>query len=193
MQKVLIFSVTAGTGHNAVANALKQKLTDMGKTVKIVDTFIDYDKEFKQWFVNDGYLFASSLLPHIFNKFFEHYEKANPNKSDTGTTQNFLRELAPKFLKKIYSYKPDVILCTHFYPAIIITNLKKAFPINAKVISILTDYVVHPFWESSIGVDYILTPSESSTDTLLYKGFKPEQIKCLGYPSLLYTYDAADD
>ena len=182
MQKILIFSVTAGTGHNAVANALKQKLTEMGKTVKIVDTFKEYDKKFKQLLVNDGYLVASTLLPHIFNKFFEHYEKADPNKRDMGSTQNFLKELAPKMLKTIYSFKPDVILCTHFYPGIIITNLRKAFPINAKVISLLTDYVVHPFWESSIGIDYIITPSESLTDTLIYKGFKPEQIKCLGYP-----------
>lgn len=182
MQKILIFSVTAGTGHNAVANALKQKLTDMGKTVKIVDIFKEYDKKIKQVLINNGYLFASTIVPHIYNIFFEYYEKADPNKRDSGSTQIFLKELAPKILKTIYSFKPDVILCSHFYPGIIITNLKKAFPINAKVISLVTDYVVHPFWESNIGIDYIITPSENLTDTLIYKGFKPQQIKCLGYP-----------
>lgn len=182
MQKVLIFSVTAGTGHNAVANVLKQQLTKMGKTVKIADLFIDYNKKFKQFLVNDGYLLMVNNFPTIFNTFFEHFENADPNKRDVGSTQNFLRELAPHVLKTIYDFKPDVIISTHFYPGIVITNLRKAFPINAKVISVLTDFVVHPFWESNVGIDYILTPTPDATETLLYKGFKSEQIKCFGYP-----------
>ena len=182
MQKILIFTVTAGNGHNAVANALKQKLIDEGKTVKIVDLFKEYDTKLKHLIINDGYLFLSTQLTNVYNNFFEYYSNINPNRRDSGATQDFLKGLSAKTLKTIYSYRPDVILCTHLYPAIIITNLKKAFPINAKVIAFLTDYIVHPFWESTIGIDYIITPSEHLTDTLLYKGFSLDQIKCLGYP-----------
>ncbi len=184
MQKVLILTVTAGTGHNAVANALKQKLTEQNKIVKVVDIFKEYDEKLKAFLMDNGYFLISTLMPSIYNMFFYGYANANPNHRYSGMTQDFLKSITPKVLKTIYSFKPDIILCSHFYPPIVVTNLKNAFPIDAKVVAFITDYVVHPFWESSIGLDYVVTPSECLTDNLLYKGFKKKQIKPLGYPIL---------
>lgn len=56
MKKVLILTVTAGEGHNSVANSLKSKFESYGDVkVKILDIFKEYSSKTKVFFIDDGY------------------------------------------------------------------------------------------------------------------------------------------
>lgn len=183
MKKILIITVTAGEGHNSISKALVNKLSQNPENeVKLVDLYKDFSTKFKVNMVNDGYLLACKLVPNIYNIIYRQLQKLKPENRDKSIVQGSVRKETPKILNCIYSFKPDVIIMTHFYPSIIITNLKKYYPINAKTISILTDYCVHPFWECAIGVDNMITPSEDYHKILLKKGYKEEQLLSLGLP-----------
>ena len=60
--------------------------------------------------------------------------------------------------------------------------MRKKYEIKAKVVSILFDYTVHPFFECANGVDFMFTPDSSFNDILIKKGYREEQLKDLGLP-----------
>ena len=183
MRKYLIITVTAGEGHNSMAKALREKLEqDKNNIVKVIDIFKAYGKPGKVFFINDGYLSACKYALPIYNMVFRNMQLLNPNEKNKSVAQSWLEYETPLLINDIYSFQPDVIIGTHFYSGIMITNLKKRFTIPAKVVSLLTDYTVHPFHECATSIDYLITPTEYLHPQLEFKGYKKEQLVPLGIP-----------
>lgn len=183
MKKVLLLTVTAGEGHNSVAKALKDKFESYENVeVKMVDIFKSYSSKAKVFFIDDAYRAACKYALEPYNYVYRILQKRDPAKRETMAAQGTVLKETPYILKEIAEYKPDLIVCSHFYGAIALTNLRKFYNIEAKIGAILTDYCVHPFWEGTIGIDYIFTPCEDVEEKLISKGFKKHQIVCLGLP-----------
>lgn len=183
MRKYLIITVTAGEGHNSMARSLKEKLEKEPDTeVKVIDIFKSYGKPGKVYFINDGYFAACKYALPIYNMVFRAMQMASVDDKNNTVAQNWLYYETPLLLNDIYEFQPDVIIGTHFYSGIMITNLKKKYNIPAKVISLLTDYTVHPFHECATGIDYLITPTEMLHYQLKQKGYKEEQLLPLGIP-----------
>ena len=181
MKKILILTVTAGEGHNSIAKAIENELIDKCE-VRVVDLFKTFSTKTKARFINNGYMWACRNFPNTYNLFFRILQKRNPNRRETSFAQSTIKKETPKLDNLVKEYCPDVIICTHFYPAIILTNLRKKQTISAKVVSILTDYTVHPFHECANGVDYMITPAKFLHEILIRKGYKEEQLKNIGLP-----------
>lgn len=177
MKKFLIFTVTAGNGHNSAANAVKEQLEKQGAEVKVVDLLHEFCKSKSFiWVQETGYGIAVKYLTRVYNWFFRHYQKADPKKYYKSPVQSGLYKFYDKVLKLIYSYKPDSIFCSHFLPAIMISNLRKIYPIPATTFAVVTDHTICPFWEAATGIDYLLIPSEKYIPTMIKKGYKKEQL-----------------
>lgn len=177
MKKYLIFTITAGNGHNSAANAVKESLEKSGAEVKVVDLLHEFcDNKTYVWVQAEGYGLAVQYFPKTYNAFFRHYQKSDPKKFYKSPVQAGLLSMYDKLLKLINDYKPDAIYCSHFLPCVMITNLRKLYPIPAKVYSFVFDYAVCPFWEAATGIDYLLVPNESYYPTMIAKGFKREQL-----------------
>lgn len=177
MKKYLILTVTAGNGHNSAANAVKESLEKQGAEAMVVDLLHEYcDNKTFIWIQEKGYALACQYLVGIFNAFFRHYQKSDPKKYYKSPVQPGILKLYDKLLKLINEYKPDAIYCSHFLPCVMITNLRKIYPIPAKVYSFVFDYAVCPFWEAATGIDHLLVPNESYYPTMISKGFKREQL-----------------
>lgn len=186
MKKVLILSVTAGNGHNACARSMKNKLEELAGEeveVKIVDTLKTYSTPLNFWIADGGYNLAVSKLLPIFNFFYDHYRKLSPDKRWKGGAQAVAKSCVGGLLKEILSFRPDAIYCTHFYPAIALTDLKLVYKLPCKIVTSNLDYVNSPYWESAIGSDYFIIPNEDFIDEFLAEGFKREQLLPLGLPS----------
>ena len=183
MKKYLLLTVTAGEGHNSVTNAIKDKLSENpNNTVKVIDIFKSYGKPGKVALINDGYICACKYALPLYNMVYKSLEKKGPENKNFNAAQTWIDYETPQLLKDIYLYEPDVIICSHFYGGIIITNLRKKYPIPAKVVAVLTDYTVHPYWDASTGIDYLITPTDTLHERLIFKGFKPEQLIPSGIP-----------
>lgn len=182
-KRILLITVTAGEGHNSINKAVLNKLAQNPENeIRSLDLFKEYSSKFKTWIINDGYLMACKYLPTIYNACYKQLLKAKPEKKDSSVSQLSIKKEMPKLLKTIYEFKPDVIVTPHFFPAIALTNLRKVYPIPAKIITILTDFTVHPFWEAATGIEYLVTPTNLYDDILISKGFKKEQLLNFGLP-----------
>lgn len=70
MKRFLIFTVTAGNGHNSAANAVKEELERQGAEVKVVDLLHEFckNKAFI-WVQAEGYGLACQYAHKLYNAF----------------------------------------------------------------------------------------------------------------------------
>ncbi len=77
--------------------------------------------------------------------------------------------------------KPDYIISTHFLPSVIVSSLKARDKLNAKLITVVTDFGVHPFWITDF-TDIYVAASAPTVKQLEFKGVKPILIREWGIP-----------
>lgn len=183
MKKILILTITAGNGHNACAKGIKNKLENLGGAeVKIIDMLKVCSTKLSAWVADKGYCLSVSKILPIYNMFYNSYRKAKPEDRYSCGSQQTILTAINGVMREILSFEPDVIYCTHYYCAMAITNLRLVYNLPCKAIVSSLDYVLSPFWESCIGVDYFTLPNEDFFEECLYKGFRKEQLLPLGIP-----------
>ncbi len=179
--KLLILSMTVGEGHNSIAKSVADEIEKMGVETKIVQLFgFDQARVEKE---NKKYLWACKHIPQLYNFVWNCIRNKNPNRK----AKMFKRSLKPciEYISEVIEReKPDGILCTHYYASIVLSLLKeeKRLKNNIVTATVLSDFCVHPYWEFSSNVDYIIAPTDDVIPVLLNKNYKQEQIKVLGFP-----------
>lgn len=183
MKKILILTVTAGNAHNACARTMKEEIertTDA--EVRIVDHFRAFSTKRQTWIMDKGYNIAVGKLRPIYNSFYNRYKKLDPAARYRNTTQNACIETTGGLLQYLLEFQPDAIFCTNYACAIALADLRLAFDIPCTIITTGLDFVITPFWESAIGVDYFVIPGEDFIGESLRKGFRREQLLPYGLP-----------
>jgi processive 1,2-diacylglycerol beta-glucosyltransferase len=99
-----------------------------------------------------------------------------------------------KFVDFLIRTNPDFIVSTHFFPSEISAYTKKIKDIKFKLITIVTDFSIHPFWVSD-GTDIYIVPSQSAKEQLIFDGVSKGNIRIFGIPidekfSLPYDRDS---
>jgi len=179
--RVLIISVTCGEGHNSIARAIKNELTQRNHEAEIIDLY--ENSKFDQFLNDKAFIFAQKTIPKLYEKIWFMEKKRVPEKRYSGGLQPALKKPKNHILNKIQKYSPDAILCTQSYPSGLINNyIRDGLIPNIKTYTILTDYCVHPYWECSYLLDYIFIPHSSVTDELISRGFSSNQIVVSGIP-----------
>lgn len=182
-KRVLILTVTSGNGHNACAKAMEQQLAAAGAEVKVIDYLKAWSRPYTVWTVDKGYSLSVAYALRTYNYSFRRLKRRPPERRFApGFAQRVSRFGALSLLREIRSFRPDAIYCTHFYPAIAITDLRLCCEIPAKVYSSGFDFTMCPFWEGCIGVDYVNLPSEDFAEECLRLGFRREQFLFYGIP-----------
>lgn len=182
--RVLIFSMTCGEGHNTIAKSIEQEyINKLGKKVecKILQTYgFDAKRVEKE---NKRFLNTCKYIPHLYNFVWNILRKRKPHK-DSKIFEREIKDCRDYFESEISNYKPDIIVCTHFYASNILCSLKKNGKLDKNIITstVLTDYCVHPYWEFSNAVDYVFTPIKENEQQLENKLFNKNQIVCVGIP-----------
>ena len=180
MKKILIFTVTAGNGHNSCAKAVKELSEKYGAEVIVKDIFREYSNGFYEWIFDGGYNLSVGKLRPIYNAAYNRLYKKTLK--SYGMARLPACSVAGGMLKEIYNYRPDAIFCTHFFAALTITALRRVYDIPAKVFLTALDYLVSPYMELCTGVDYIMLPHEDFVEGYIKKGFSRDQIKVTGLP-----------
>ncbi len=196
---VLILTVTAGYGHISVSNALKEYLETKNiksKDIKvdIFDVLEDVSPLINKVFT-EYYLKVLKYMPNIYSFIYKiEAEKAfeNPKKLKRGSeklkrkieeeeitvTDIFNKVMIKKkLMSKLKKQKPEFIICTHPFIGELLElteireYVKSKEELNSCIMTVVTDYVVHPSWFNDIS-DYFIFAS----DRLKYflKETKPE-------------------
>lgn len=179
--KALVMSISAGQGHNQTAKVLCDYLESTGVNAEFLDTF-EFINPLLSDSVEKGYLLSTKNMPKLYGSFYSLAEKHNHGDLKTGSISYITTALLAQKLKKYITDKsPDVIVCTHVFAAMLVTYLVKTLNLETKTIGIVTDFTVHPFWESC-DLDYYITASEILNYQMTKKDIPTERVKPLGIP-----------
>lgn len=180
IMKVLLLSVKAGYGHHSTAKAIMEYFEKNGHQCDMLDIF-DYISPRLGKYVNDGYLLTTRYLPKAYGKAYgamaEHDEPY-----DKYSLTAFLSKFVSKQLEKyVLEYKPDLMIGTHSYAGVCMSILREIGATHCPTIGIVTDYTVHPFWESSF-LDYYVIPDALMDMEMMSKGIGKEKLLPFGIP-----------
>lgn len=181
--KVLVLSMTAGQGHNSAGNALKQYMEKKGHQVSVMDTYKFLNKAIGEGW-DKGYSFMGRFVPKLNEDIYEQAMKKNGAKDMKAYFPFVFTDLfKSKMVKYLEKEKPDAIVCTIVFTAILVTQIKDAIGLDPKIktYGIVTDFALHPFWEFT-KMDYFITVNELLTPTLNMRGIPTEKILPIGIP-----------
>lgn len=192
-RRVLILTVTAGNGHNACARAMAEELERASTEVKIIDYLKVWASRRTVWTVDKGYGLAVAHALPLYNLSYRRLKRRPPEERfQRKFAQKIALEGAEGLLREVYAFRPDVIYCTHFYPAAALTDLRLILPVPPKVYITAFDFTMCPFWEGCIGVDYINLPSVDLEGEALHLGYRRGQLLFSGIPVAAKFSAAAD-
>lgn len=178
--KVLIISVKAGFGHHSTARAIMDYLIEKDIHCEMLDTF-EYINPVLADSIDSGYLFSTKHIPELYGKAYDILDKRD-EKYDKRSLIAILSKLVSHKLKDfIKSYNPDVIVGTHSYACMLMTYLRDKEIVNCPLVGIVTDFTIHPFWEST-ELDYYVTADAMLENQLRKKGISSERMLPFGIP-----------
>jgi len=178
--KVLLMSVKAGFGHHSTAQAIIDCLDEKNIECEMLDTF-DYIDPLLCESIDRGYLFSTKNFPDVYGKAYDRLDKrVSPYKkySIVGIISKFVSNRLKEYITE---YSPDVIIATHSFAAVVLTYMKQKGVIDCLTVGIVTDFTVHPFWEST-DLDYYVTADKLLNNQMRKKGIPEENILPIGIP-----------
>ena len=180
--KVLFFSVPAGGGHHQTAKAMTDYFAEfVNVETKILDVAENVNIVLKE-LISKGYILSTTIFPKAYSAIYDILD-AKTSDDDEVTRYNKLIANAFKrrLLKSLEEYQPDVIVSTHVWATMVLNRIAKRHKIDAPIISIVTDYTMHPFWEQAKS-DYYIIPSELLSYQAIKKLGNDKVILPLGIP-----------
>jgi len=178
-RKVLILSASAGTGHVRAAEALEKVFRQQPGVgeVRNIDALRFTNKLFRD-FYSKLYIHlvqkAPTVLGIVYNSTDEPWKtdrmRLMLDRLNTGPLERFIAK-----------FKPDITVCTHFFPAEIISYLINKGKINARHSIVVTDLDVHAMWLCRTFHRYFVALEESKVH-LQVLGLPADHITVSGIP-----------
>jgi processive 1,2-diacylglycerol beta-glucosyltransferase len=144
MNRILILSASVGNGHVMAAEALKNafEIKDLAKEVRHEDVLKFTNPVFKRLY-SDAYIGLVNKMPEVLGWMYDQFDEPWKNEK----RRLFLDKLNTRpLVKMIREYDPDWIVCTHFLPAEIISDLKGSGKMQTPQAIVVTDFDAHAMW-----------------------------------------------
>ncbi len=181
--RVLIATVTAGGGHLAAAAALEEAWRAM-RPEDVVEQ-VDVGKFFSplhRKMVSEGYVKLVNHAPELWGMMF-----AKTDQPKMARALNRVRAIFPsnsrvKLGRYVKQFRPDVVLCTHYFPLETLSHLRKqrGGP-RPMAVSVVTDFEAHALWMDPC-VDLYCVAAEETKARLVARGAAAEDVVVTGIP-----------
>jgi processive 1,2-diacylglycerol beta-glucosyltransferase len=191
MPRILIMHASVGSGHVSAARALAEAFErKQAGEVRVADIF-DYGSQVFRETVTQSYIQLSGKAPLLWKMLYE-----TTDAGDLDLLENmrhrlqgrFGRPLVSKFEHFVRAYAPDVLICTHFLPVMLLSDLKVEGEWNAPLYCVITDYMVHSQWLNR-GVDGYFLASEITRAAMIARAAPPAILHVTGIPVKLEIAD----
>lgn len=178
--KILLLTIPAGGGHHQTAKAVSDYFAkDAGTECRVLDV-AKYGNGFVAQVISKGYVFVCTYLASGYRLFYNLMDKRTRH-SYTFVTRLLDMVLGKKLVEYIEEYNPDVIISTHLFASVVLNIRSKKHKIDKKLISIITDFTIHPMWEQ-VTSDYFITASSLLENEAKKKLISTENVLPLGIP-----------
>jgi processive 1,2-diacylglycerol beta-glucosyltransferase len=143
-KKVLILSASAGAGHIRAAQAIERAFigSRAAEEVRHIDTLEYTNKIFRNLY-SKAYIDMVNNAPEVLGWLYDHLDR--PWKNERRRLAIDKLNTRP-FVKLLEQYRPEIIVCTHFLPAEIVSWLKAKERIACPQAIVVTDFDVHAMW-----------------------------------------------
>lgn len=180
-RKVLLLSASAGAGHiraaEAIEKAFNQAKDAESREVRHIDV-LNYTNKLFRHLYSKAYIDLVNKMPEVPGWFYDKLDK--PWKNERRRLALDKLNTRP-FVKLLREYQPDLIVCTHFLPAEIVSWLKAKERLASRQVIIVTDFDVHAMWLVHHYERYFVALDESRA-YLLALGIPAEKITVSGIP-----------
>jgi len=177
--KVLILSASAGAGHVRAAQALERAFADLGaaREVRHVDALQFTNKVFRTLY-SKTYLDLVDHAPDVLGWLYDWLDTPW-EKERRRLAWDKLNSL--RFVRMLERYQPDLVLCTHFLPAEIISWLKAKARLGCAQAIVVTDFDVHAMWLCHHFEHYFVA-IEETREHLVRLGIPANKVTVSGIP-----------
>ncbi|MEN3329366.1 MAG: processive 1,2-diacylglycerol beta-glucosyltransferase [Acidobacteriota bacterium] len=181
LRKVLLLSASAGAGHiraaEAIEKAFNQAKDAESREVRHIDV-LNYTNKLFRHLYSKAYIDLVNKMPEVPGWFYDKLDK--PWKNERRRLALDKLNTRP-FVKLLREYQPDLIVCTHFLPAEIVSWLKAKERLASRQVIIVTDFDVHAMWLVHHYERYFVAIDEARA-YLLALGIPAEKITVSGIP-----------
>lgn len=177
--KVLVLSVSAGSGHTRAAQAIEQALNQEQAAcdVRHIDALKYTNKVFHNLY-SEAYIEMVNKAPDVLGWLYDRLDR--PWRSQR-LRLAFDKLNTRPFVKMLEEYDPDIAICTHFLPAEIISWLKAKRRLSCAQAIVVTDLDVHAMWLCRHYEQYFVALEETRVH-LEWLGIAGAKISVSGIP-----------
>ncbi|NEW07205.1 UDP-N-acetylglucosamine--LPS N-acetylglucosamine transferase [Paenibacillus sp. SYP-B3998] len=177
-KRILILSEGFGAGHTQAALALsvslEQRCSDIETRVLELGAFLH--PTLAPWIFH-AYKKTVISQPKLYGKLYKSQYKKSLNRL---TQMALHRIFYAQTAAIIQQWAPQAIVCTHPFPNVVVSRLKRA-GLSIPLCTVITDYDVHGTWVSD-EVNKYLVSTEDVKNKLLGRGIAPAQVEITGIP-----------
>lgn len=189
-KRVLILSEGFGAGHTqaayALAVSLEKRCTNIETRVLELGTFLH--PTIAPW-IFQAYKKTLTASPKLYGRLYRsQYKKSLNRLTQLALHRIFYAQTA----EIIRNWAPQAIVCTHPFPSVVVSRLKRA-GLAIPLCTVITDYDVHGTWVSR-EVNKYMVSTEDVKNKLLGRGIAAAQVEITGipvHPSFREAHDKA--
>lgn len=137
-----------GAGHFKAALAIAQAFRNQGENNILVEDALFFMTPLYSALYSSIYSYLSSKKPHLFKSIYGLSDQTTPSFRNLIFRfwlylERGMGHRLEKYLKKI---SPSMVICTHFLPLNIMSQLKKKGKLEVPVVGVVTDIHPHRVW-----------------------------------------------
>ncbi|WP_284643948.1 MGDG synthase family glycosyltransferase [Paenibacillus silviterrae] len=177
-KRVLLLSEGFGAGHTQAAHALSVRLRQQSPEVqtRVLELGSFLHPTIAPW-IFTAYRKTVTTQPKLYGMVYRSQYKKSLNRF---TQLALHRIFYAQTAEIIHQLQPDTIVCTHPFPNVVISRLKR-FGLNIPLCTVITDYDAHGTWVSP-EVNKYLVSTPAVKEKLLSRGVPEESIEVTGIP-----------
>lgn len=178
-QRVLLLSEGFGAGHTQAAYALSSSLRKIAPNVqtKVLELGSFLNPRVAPLIIT-AYKKTVSSQPRLIRMMYRSNYKKSLNRL---TTLALHRIFYTRTIQIIRQLHPDVIVCTHPIPSVVISRMKRLGMLDVPLCTVITDYDVHGAWVSR-EVNCYLVSTDQVQKKLMDRGVEKNKILITGIP-----------
>ena len=175
----MILSASVGSGHVKAADALARVMRSRPDVDEVFsDDSLDHTNVLHKQFYSTLYKKLSAMLPEFLGWWYETSD--DPWVADRGRLLIDLPQALP-LINLVREFRPDVILCTHFMPAGVISWLISNGKLDARLGVVITDFHFHAFWITR-AFNWYFVAQEDDKIHMEALGLPADRIEVTGIP-----------
>jgi len=180
VKRILIASASVGMGHVSAGRNLEAEYARCGQPLEVRHLdILEYFSPPAQLAYRDAYFRLVADHAPVVRLLYDMTDQPFP--------KNLARILlhprnGHRFCEEVAAYDPDLVVTTHFTPAMLISRMIRKQQLQARLATVVTDFDVHGLWLQN-QLDKFFVATEESRQYLLALGVAPEHVCASGIPT----------